>query len=959
MPFIAVPNALPLLANAASGYGSDLVNFTGKKISNLNQLDFNTGAQIVLKGPMDGKFDWAVRQLNGNLGFGVGDTGQGLESTILKYTCEGDQEPQIHIGADKSSGWNILPNDDGSYKSMVCIALDDNIGYWKNDSTAVTCRIKKYTKYGGQTGPLLLVDDSSTDYFRIDADGTPHFGTDVFFEGSEVVIGGDNGGNLDGGFVRFNHDGSQPDRRWHVGSDTTHLIIGNGQDETVVVFDEADSQIRVDNNWEFYIGTDNNDLVRIGSNNNGGYLNLGSDSSSRQFWWWVKDDKMSLGTSLNNNSIMVVDDTQDLVHIKWDLTVDGDLTVNGTTTTINTTELDVEDNIIRVNIGQTGTPTLDGGLEVERGTSTNAQLLWNEATDQWEVGVVGSLSPILTTAGLSDYVNKDGSVPMEGNLIPDADNARAIGNATTRFNTGFFGSFLETGGNGDRLAQMQPGSLTLWDSGISESFVIDKPAGANPVTFSHSEAGFTFNLSASSHNWRVEQGDRRMQFTTRNASEGDLIVEANSSNWLALNAKLTGNHQIRSSKRIDSEKDFGFLDSSVWVEQSAPSVSASGESKVYMDSTSKTLKVSQNGGAFVDLVNGGGAPTFPLEAPDGSASTPSFSFSGDTDTGIYRIGADNLGFSTGSARQMDISNLGMLLSSGARVNEFSTDGTMADDSDKAVPTEKAVREYVSTKAGSRVIYVASSALGDGSGKDASNAMDAGEVYPLVFQPDELNLDGSPRLIGKHYTFVIVSNLNLSSDRAIEFPKFCQECSFHFMSDGGDHFIWMTSKDPTDLEGQFDNCDFSCSTLDATEVVLAFIFSGDETNLFRWYFNNCRLTSTETGTNAELSFNACDAFFTCTNINWNEIRSYNYGTVGGELNFSASKFCPTWNAPVMEADEVIISGMSYVGSQRTTTGCNISGVATSIDVDKGSVLARSSSSSPATINTATGGAVYTV
>ena len=65
------------------------------------------------------------------------------------------------------------------------------------------------------------------------------------------------------------------------------------------------------------------------------------------------------------------------------LTVSGDLTVQGNTTTLNTATLEVEDNTILLNRGVTASPTLDAGIEIERGTSTNVSILWNETTDSW------------------------------------------------------------------------------------------------------------------------------------------------------------------------------------------------------------------------------------------------------------------------------------------------------------------------------------------------------------------------------------------------------------------------------------------------------------------------------------------------------------------------------------------------------------------------------------------------
>tara|TARA_B100000282_G_scaffold139502_1_gene100207 strand:+ start:474 stop:2762 length:2289 start_codon:yes stop_codon:yes gene_type:complete len=71
-------------------------------------------------------------------------------------------------------------------------------------------------------------------------------------------------------------------------------------------------------------------------------------------------------------------------QITGNLTVSGDFTVNGTTTTINTTELTVSDNIITLNNDETGTPSQNAGIAVERGTSSNVDIRWNETTDKWE-----------------------------------------------------------------------------------------------------------------------------------------------------------------------------------------------------------------------------------------------------------------------------------------------------------------------------------------------------------------------------------------------------------------------------------------------------------------------------------------------------------------------------------------------------------------------------------------------
>ena len=97
----------------------------------------------------------------------------------------------------------------------------------------------------------------------------------------------------------------------------------------------------------------------------------------------------------NNGDIIVLNDAT----IGNDLTVTGNLTVSGTTTTVNTETINLADNIIVLNSNEAGTPSQNAGIEVERGTSTNVQLRWNETNDKWEVTEDGAAySNILTTA---------------------------------------------------------------------------------------------------------------------------------------------------------------------------------------------------------------------------------------------------------------------------------------------------------------------------------------------------------------------------------------------------------------------------------------------------------------------------------------------------------------------------------------------------------------------------------
>jgi hypothetical protein len=66
-----------------------------------------------------------------------------------------------------------------------------------------------------------------------------------------------------------------------------------------------------------------------------------------------------------------------------DLIITGNLTVSGNSTTLNTEILTVEDADIVLLSNVASTPALNAGIIVNRGTSTNTFLRWDEVTDKW------------------------------------------------------------------------------------------------------------------------------------------------------------------------------------------------------------------------------------------------------------------------------------------------------------------------------------------------------------------------------------------------------------------------------------------------------------------------------------------------------------------------------------------------------------------------------------------------
>ena len=93
-----------------------------------------------------------------------------------------------------------------------------------------------------------------------------------------------------------------------------------------------------------------------------------------------------------------------VTSINGNTNIVGDLTVTGTTTTVNSNEVNIGDSIILLNSDETGVPSQDGGIEIERGTDDNVALFWNETADAWYItkddGAVSSVR-ILDTDDLA------------------------------------------------------------------------------------------------------------------------------------------------------------------------------------------------------------------------------------------------------------------------------------------------------------------------------------------------------------------------------------------------------------------------------------------------------------------------------------------------------------------------------------------------------------------------------
>lgn len=121
---------------------------------------------------------------------------------------------------------------------------------------------------------------------------------------------------------------------------------------------------------------------------------------------------INLSYPLNNNDAankLYVDENTIISGgtINGDLILNGDLYVSGITTTIDVNNVNIRDNIILLNSGETtnNVSLIYSGIEIDRGSSTNYRIVFNDDTDTFQVGFINNLQ---TVAIREDSPNSSG-----------------------------------------------------------------------------------------------------------------------------------------------------------------------------------------------------------------------------------------------------------------------------------------------------------------------------------------------------------------------------------------------------------------------------------------------------------------------------------------------------------------------------------------------------------------------
>jgi hypothetical protein len=159
--------------------------------------------------------------------------------------------------------------------------------------------------------------------------------------------------------------------------------------------------------------------------------------------------------------------------------IGGNLTVNGTTTTVNSSNMTVDDQLIELGNGRSGSASGDAGIVIERGSDANAFIGFDESADKFTVGTgtftgasTGDL--IITTGTL--VANIEGNVT--GAVTGNADTATALATARTIAGQSF---------DGTANISIAPTDLTGVSATATELNIMDGDTSATSTTLADAD----------------------------------------------------------------------------------------------------------------------------------------------------------------------------------------------------------------------------------------------------------------------------------------------------------------------------------------------------------------------------------------------------------------------------------------------------------------------------------------
>ena len=157
------------------------------------------------------------------------------------------------------------------------------------------------------------------------------------------------------------------------------MVSSNTETNIAVTYDDASGKLN------FAV-----DDIALGSETSGNYvagLSGGTGVSVSGSGSEGATPTVSIGQAVSTTSdVTFADIAATDITASGNVVVTGNLTVNGSTVTNSATNTTIEDQLIELGTGNSGSPSGDSGIIIERGSSANAFMGWDESADSFKLG---------------------------------------------------------------------------------------------------------------------------------------------------------------------------------------------------------------------------------------------------------------------------------------------------------------------------------------------------------------------------------------------------------------------------------------------------------------------------------------------------------------------------------------------------------------------------------------------
>lgn len=301
--------------------------------------------------------DVSVRTLSSSGNILIGNTAGSSSGVFvqagkagLHMTTHGTAGTSVSTG---SAGFGVTTNTGGPVQLAAFGAPSHFINYTLANAQHLRLSVR------GNTASNVIIDcDAPTpDAIRIE-NTSPQGGTLVSTGSGGLAVLNTNGGATSihagsGGFsVDTQTTGSITMTATGAGTLYANNTTADSQDLVVAVRGNTDSSVRIESS-----GTSSIDAVNIAATHGGVLVSAAAQVSVQAA------TQVLLGTDKPNVPV-VIGNAASLTTVQGDALVVGNLTVSGTSTTVNVQNISLEDNIVLLNSGPTG--TADGGIAVKR-----------------------------------------------------------------------------------------------------------------------------------------------------------------------------------------------------------------------------------------------------------------------------------------------------------------------------------------------------------------------------------------------------------------------------------------------------------------------------------------------------------------------------------------------------------------------------------------------------------------